>query len=143
MTVGTYDLSAVDTPVAPARVVFSGVTMDIASSTATAATVCLSTADVPADRDPILYHLADPASPWQEIGRDTTTREDFVCGPTASFSPFAVGYAIPPAFAMDESIPPQFYTVGHSHRITQSAGSRQWCQPADIYPDTDPGRSVL
>ena len=104
LTVGTYDLLAVDTPVAPARVVFSGVTMDIASTAGDlndSATVCLSTAGVPENRDPLLWHLADPASPWQEIGSDTTTREDFVCGKTTTFSPFAVGYNLPNDLATD------------------------------------------
>ena len=114
LTIGTYDLSADDTP---ARVAFSGVTMDIASTDEELddpATVCLSTAGVPENRDPLLYHLADPASPWQEIGSDTTTREDFVCGPTDTFSPFAVGYYISPRFdiSSDMAIGDQFYTVG-------------------------------
>ena len=130
VTVGTYNLLPdEDTPAAPDRVDFSGVTMDIASGKPTSATVCLSTKGVAPNRDPILYHLADPASPWQEIGRDTTTREDFVCGPTASFSPFAVGYVIPPEFAMNASIDDESYTVGISIEPLSLPGADNGVEP--------------
>ena len=61
------------------------------------ATVCLPTTDVPVGRDPLLYHYTTDSDQtpgteaWREIGNDLS-REGLVCGTTATFSPFAVGY---------------------------------------------------
>ena len=87
VTVGVHDPT--NTPAS--GIAFSGVSMDIAivGTLTTAATVCLSTAGVPARRIPALYHLPD--ADWEEIGDDTGTIDNFVCGTTAAFSPFAVG----------------------------------------------------
>ena len=45
---------------------------------------------MPDSREAVLYHYT--AVTWENIGSDTTTRPDFVCGETDTFSPFAVGY---------------------------------------------------
>ena len=92
-TVDTYDPLAQGTP-APARVIFSGVTMDIVIIGTLAgddsATVCLSTNGVPGGREAVLYHYIE--NDWNPIVSDTTKRDDFVCGTTDTFSPFAVGF---------------------------------------------------
>ena len=92
-TVDTYDPLAEGTP-APARVTFSGVTMDIAIIGTLAgddsATVCLSTNGVPGGREAVLYHYIE--NDWNPIVSDTTKRDGFVCGTTDTFSPFAVGF---------------------------------------------------
>ena len=96
--VGVPLQSVADNP--PAGIAFSRTT-DIALSDMLAtndpATVCLPIIDVPAGREPILYHYftmaSQTAETWNPIGYDTATRTSFVCGSTTTFSPFAVGYA--------------------------------------------------
>ena len=94
-TIGAPPETAVANP--PAGVLFSlttDITLDM--TLAAAATICLPSTGVPAGREPALYHyftLAGQATAtWNEIGRDTATREGYVCGETLTFSPFAIGY---------------------------------------------------
>ena len=94
-TLNTPPETATNNP--PAGVAFS-LTTDITldATLAAAATVCLPTTGVPAGREPVLYHYftraGQGAATWNEISRDTATREGYVCGETLTFSPFAVGY---------------------------------------------------
>ena len=60
----------------------------------TTATVCLSTAGVSEGQATIYHWTGNPAA-WEEIGTDTSTQPGFVCGKTATFSPFAVGFTTP------------------------------------------------
>ena len=57
----------------------------------TISTVCLSTAGVSGD-SPVLYHWTGTPAAWEDIGDDTSTQPGFVCGMTATFSPFVVGF---------------------------------------------------
>ena len=89
---GTYTPTPSD-PL-PNGATFSGVAVDIGLVGALgniAATVCLSTAGVSEGR-PALYHWTGSPAAWEEIGIDTSIQPGFVCGMTATFSPFAVGY---------------------------------------------------
>ena len=88
-----------DTAIAnpPAGALFSLTTdLTLNMALAAAATVCLPTTGVPAGREPVLYHYftraGQGAATWNEISRDTATREGYICGETLTFSPFAVGY---------------------------------------------------
>ena len=94
--IGVPPETAVANP--PAGVTFSlttDITLDMALTLP--ATVCMPTTGVPPGREPVLYHYFIPAGQtagtWNEIGRDTATRDGYVCGETLTFSPFAVGYA--------------------------------------------------
>ena len=60
----------------------------------TTATVCLSTAGASEGQATIYHWTGNPAA-WEEIGIDTSTQPGFVCGKTATFSPFAVGFKTP------------------------------------------------
>ena len=97
VTVSTPPATATSNP--PTGVAF-GVTTDIALNAALpggeTATVCLPTTGLTTSRA-ALYHYT--SSTWNEIGRDTTTRTDAVCGTTATFSPFAAGEAVRPTVA--------------------------------------------
>ena len=81
VVVGEPPADAANDP--PAGIKFSLTTdlslMTTTTSLAVAATVCLPTTDVPSDREPILFHYftaADQAADtWNEIGRDTATRD--------------------------------------------------------------------
>ena len=94
-TLNTPPETATNNP--PAGVAFS-LTTDITldATLAAAATICLPTTGVPAGREPVLYHYftraGQGAATWNEISRDTATREGYICGETLTFSPFAVGY---------------------------------------------------
>ena len=85
-----YDLTADATP-PPDGVTFSGVAMDIAltGSLPADATVCLSDAGVPGGSASV-YRYTGTA--WEETSPPARTIPGFVCGATATFSPFAVGY---------------------------------------------------
>ena len=113
--------TATDNP--PAGINFS-LTTDLSLMTTTtplavAATVCLPITGVLSGREPILFHYT--ADTWNEIGRDTATRAEFVCGETTTFSPFAVGYALPPEFGVP--IDNQTYTVGIFKSVTLPAAT--------------------
>ena len=103
VAVTAYDLTADAVPPAPDGITFSDKALDITLTPALTfaatmpATVCLSTAGLPEGGSPAIYHLptaTDPAtdSAWEETGPATRTIDDFVCGTTTTFSPFAVGY---------------------------------------------------
>ena len=106
VVISTPPASATSNP--PAGVAFN-LTTDIAlnANLAEDATVCLPTTSVPAGLVPVLYHYTSDT--WNEIGRDTPGA-DFVCGPTRTFSPFAVGSTLPLKFNMP--ISNQIYHVG-------------------------------
>ncbi len=117
VTVTTYDLSADTAPPVPDGVTFSGVAMDIELTptadtslpTGTTATVCLSTAGVPGGSAAV-YHLPPAtATEWEETGPPVRTIPGFVCGATATFSPFAVGYSQIPSrlSAISQTILPE------------------------------------
>ena len=138
VVVTTYDLTADAVPPASGGVTFSGATMDLALTfggdipgtggspiislpMGTTATVCLSTASVPERRIPELYHLPTAAATaWETIGDDTGIIDDFVCGDTDTFSPFAVGYGAPPVVTIDDTDPlaAQIYQVGQTVALT-------------------------
>ena len=113
---------AANTADAPSGIVFS-LTADISVKTDADAdvpsTVCLPTADVPGDNEPILFHFPDAATAWEEIGQDTATTPGFVCGEVTTFSPFAVGSTLPPPnFAASMFDQNQMYTVGMFVSVT-------------------------
>ena len=105
VAVTTYAPSTADAVSPPVGITFSDNTLDITLTpdaltfaATTPATVCLSTADadVPDGQIPALYHLPTATDPaWGEIGDDTATHANFVCGTTTTFSPFVVGYKAP------------------------------------------------
>ena len=84
----------------PNGATYRGVGVDIEVDSAldedTAATVCLSTADA-SEGQATLYHWTGTPAAWEKIGIDTNTQPGFVCGETATFSPFAVGFTTPAA----------------------------------------------
>ena len=106
--VTTYNLSADAASPAPDGVTFSGVAIDIAipaitsggTTTETAqllngksATVCLSDANATA-RVMAVYRYDMDASAWEKTGPAIRKFDDFVCGTTTAFSPFALGFAV-------------------------------------------------
>ena len=123
-TVTTYTPSA---DMAPDGVTFSDKAMDIAltGGTLTAdATVCLSTDGVPERSTSAIYRLPTatdtvPNPNWVALTPATTlTISDFVCGTTADFSPFAVGYGDPPVVTFVGTIEDQIYQVGETVALT-------------------------
>ena len=91
----------------PNGATYSGVGVDIELKNAleedTAATVCLSTAGVSGGR-PALYHWTGTPAAWEEIGNDTSTQPGFVCGMTATFSPFVMGNKLGTTTRLNEQI---------------------------------------
>ena len=120
-TVTTYTPLIADVVSPPDGVTFSDKAMDIALTTGsltagTTATVCLSTEGVPERRTPAIYRLS---TTWEPLASATTpTISGFICGTTAAFSPFAVGYDAPPVVTIGGTINAQFYQVGETVALT-------------------------
>ena len=122
-TVTNYDMSADTVPDAPVGVTFGNAAMDIdltdgSLDSDTTATVCLSLGGRPEGRIPTIYRLPAAATAWVALTPATTpTTEDFVCGTTDAFSPFAVGYALP-VIINDTDPLAQIYQVGQAVALT-------------------------
>ena len=67
-----------------------------------------------------VYRYDMDASAWEKTGPATRKFDDFVCGTTTEFSPFAVGYdATPPAVTFASTLAPHFtFTVGQKDALT-------------------------